>query len=67
MNKDEAEAIVAKWANKPMREVVKYDGQHPVENVLARLIEALSVTGELVKNEDGTYSLPDTEEGGEHD
>jgi len=67
VNKDEAEAIVAKWANKPMREVVKYDGQHPVENVLARLIEALSVTGELVKNEDGTYSLPDTEEGGEHD
>lgn len=59
MNKDEAEAIVAKWGNKPMREVVKYDGQHPVENVLARLIEALSVTGELVKNEDGTYSLPD--------
>jgi len=59
VNKDEAEAIVAKWGNKPMREVVKYDGQHPVENVLARLIEALSVTGELVKNEDGTYSLPD--------
>ena len=63
MNKDEAEAIVAKWGNKPMREVVKYDGQHPVENVLARLIEALSVTGELVKNEDGTYSLPDDEGG----
>jgi len=59
VNKHEAEAIVAKWGNKPMREVVKYDGQHPVENVLARLIEALSVTGELVKNEDGTYSLPD--------
>jgi len=63
VNKDEAEAIVAKWGNKPMREVVKYDGQHPVENVLARLIEALSVTGELVKNEDGTYSLPDDEGG----
>jgi len=59
VNKEEAQAIVAKWGNKQMWEVVKYDGQHPVENVLARLIEALSVTGELVKNEDGTYSLPD--------